>query len=148
MSFDVSGFGSIVNIIASNTFPAGFPITQFSDDADAFDFPSVKIGDAAMGLNGDMVIWAKAVPLPGTISCIVGSESDNALQLIAKNNLVGKGKANAKDFITITVVYPDDTTVTFTGGKMTDAMFGKSASNAGRFKTRVYGFLFESVIGQ
>ncbi len=148
MSFDISGFGSIINIIASNTAPQGFPITEFSDDQDAFDFPSVKIGDAAMGLNGDLIIWAKAIPLPGTISCIVGSDSDNALQLIAKNNLVGKNKANAKDFITITVVYPDDSTVTFTGGKMTDAMFGKSASSAGRFKTRTYGFLFESVVGQ
>lgn len=144
---DVSGFGSIVNIIATSTFPAGFPITQFSDDADAFDFASVKIGDAAMGLNGDLITWAKAVPLPGTISCIVGSDSDIALQLIAKNNLVGKGKANANDIITITVIYPDDTTVTFTGGKMTDAMFGKSATSAGRLKTRAYSFLFESIVG-
>lgn len=144
---DISGFGSIINIIASSTFPVGYPITEFSDDSDAFDFPSVKIGSGAMGLNGDLVTWANPIPLPGTISCIIGSQSDTALQVLAKNNLVGKGKTNARDIITITVVYPDNTQVTFTGGKMTDAMFGKSASNSGRLKTRVYGFIFESVNG-
>ncbi len=144
---DISGFGAIVNIIASNTFPFGFPISQFSDDSDSFDFPSISIGDAAMGVNGDLITWSKANPLKGTISAIVGSDDDLALQTIAKNNLVGKGKSNALDIITMTIIYPDNTQITFTGGKMTDAMFGKSLASAGRLKTRVYGFAFESVIG-
>ncbi len=143
---DISGFGSVVNIIASSTFPVGFPITQFSDDADAFDFPSVQIADAAMGVNGDLITWSKANPLKGTISVIVGSEDDAALQLIANNNRVGKGKSNALDAITITVVYPDNSTTTFLNGKITDAPFGKSLASAGRLKTRAYGFVFEKVI--
>ncbi|BFI50491.1 phage tail fiber protein [Yersinia pseudotuberculosis] len=31
---DISGFGTIVNIRASKTFPAGFNVTQFADDAE------------------------------------------------------------------------------------------------------------------
>lgn len=144
---DISNFGAVVNIIASSTFPAGFPITQFSDDTDPFDFPSVQIGEVAMGVNGDLITWSRANPLPATLSVIVGSEDDIALQIIAKNNRVGKGKSNALDTITITVIYPDNTTVTFTGGKMTNAMFGKSGTSAGRLKTRSYQFAFENVIG-
>ncbi len=144
---DVSGFGSVANVIASASFPTGFPVTQFSDDTDAFDFPSIQIGDAAMGVNGDLITWSKANPLKGTISAIVGSTSDQALQTIYKNNLVGKGKTNVQDVITVTIIYPDFTQVTFTGGKMTDGMPGKSLSSAGRLKTRIYGFAFESVVG-
>lgn len=144
---DISNFGSVVNVIASNSFPVGFPITQFSDDADPFDFPSIQIADVAMGVNGDLITWSRANPLPATLSVIVGSEDDIALQIIAKNNRVGKGKQNALDSITITVIYPDETTVTFTGGKMTNAMFGKSGTSQGRLKTRSYQFMFENVIG-
>ena len=144
---DISGFGAVVNVIASSTFPVGFPITQFSDDTDAFDFPSIQIGDKAMGVNGDLITWNRATPLTGSISVIVGSTDDTALQLIAKNNRVGRGKANALDVITMTVIYPDTTSVTFTGGKITDAMFGKSLASTGRLKTRTYQFAFENVFG-
>lgn len=144
---DISGFGAVVNIIASNTFPVGFPITQFADDADAFDFPSIQIADKAMGVNGDLVTWSKATALSGSLSVIPGSEDDLALQLIAKNNRVGRGKSNALDVITITVIYPDNSTVTFINGKMTDAPFGKSLSSAGRLKSKTYQFAFEGIVG-
>ena len=49
MALDVSGFGLVINIIASNTYPTGITISQWDVDADPIDFPSVKIGDAVMG---------------------------------------------------------------------------------------------------
>lgn len=144
---DISGFGAVVNIIGSITFPVGFEITQFADDADAFDFPSIQIADKAMGVNGDLIVWSKATPLSGSLSVIVGGTNDQALNLLAQNNRVGRAKSNALDVITMTVIYPDNTTVTFTNGKITDAMFGKSLASAGRLKTRTYSFAFENVIG-
>jgi hypothetical protein len=147
MSNDVSGVGSVANIIASQTFPVGFPLNQFAEDIDPFDFPSVQIGNAVMGANGDLQTWSSAIALPCKLSAIIGSEGDIALQTIAKNNLAGKGKANVNDNITIVIIYPDATTATFTGGKITEAMFGKSMAGTGRLKTRSYSFLFENVIG-
>ena len=32
MAQDVSGFGTILNMVASNTFPNGFTISAFADD--------------------------------------------------------------------------------------------------------------------
>ena len=39
MALDVSGFGLVVNLIASNTFPAGLVLTQFAADTDPLDLP-------------------------------------------------------------------------------------------------------------
>lgn len=144
---DISGFGLQVTIIASVTFPAGFPITQFADDTDPLDFSAVQIADAAMGLNGDLITWSKATRLPAVIAVVPGSVDDIALQTLAKNNRVGKGKSNARDLITMNVIYPDGSTVTLTNGKITDAMFGKPVSSAGRLKSKAYSFAFENVIG-
>lgn len=147
MSNDITGFGVIVSLIASTTFPVGVPITQFADDSDPCDFASVKIGDVAMGLNGDLITWAKAVPLPMVLNVIPGTEDDLNLQVLADANRVAQGKISAFDNITAVITYPDGSVITLTGGKMTDAMFGKSISSAGRMKTKSYAFSFETKNG-
>ena len=144
---EISGFGLVVNIIASNTLPVGATITQFADDADPLDFASVKIADTAMGLNGDLLTWAKAVSLPAVLNVIPGSTDDITLQILADANRVGKNKAGASDKITMTVVYPDATVVTLMNGRITDASFGRSVASAGRQKTKSYAFAFETKIG-
>lgn len=144
MAQDVSAFGAEVALVASNTFPAGFVISQWSNDADPFDFPSVKIGDVAMGVNGDLISWNRAVPLVATVNVIPGSDDDQNLSILAEANRVGQGKNGANDVIAITVIYPDGSTYTFTQGKITDATFGKSASGEGRLKTRPYVFAFQN----
>lgn len=147
MTQDISGFGTIVNIIATGTFPVGFAVTQFADDSDPLDMAAVKIGDTAMGVNGDLITWARAVPLPMVLNVIPGSPDDLSLSALANANRASKGKIIALDSITATVVYPDRTQVTLINGKMTDAPFGKSISSSGRIKTRSYAFSFESVVG-
>src|SRR4051812_34553091 len=111
MSQDITGFGAIVNIVASRTFPIGFVVTQFADDADPLDASSIRIADAAMGLNGDLITWAKAAPLPVVLNVIPGSPDDLNLAILANANRVGKGKTGANDVITLTCVYPDGTLV-------------------------------------
>lgn len=142
MSSDVSGFGTRVNIVADVTFPEGFVVTQFSNDADPLDMPPTKFADTAMGVNGDFIRWSKAVSLPMTISVIPGSDDDINLQIIADANRVAQGKISAQDTITAVVIYPDGQMVTLIGGAMTDAPFGRSISSDGRQKTRVYSFMF------
>ena len=67
---DVAGFGLQARVIGSKTFPAGFTITEFPDDIDPFDLPALQINDAAMGLNGDLIVWSKANPLNFTLGII------------------------------------------------------------------------------
>jgi hypothetical protein len=65
---DISGFGARVQIRADKTFPSGFVLTQFADDVDPFDVPSTQIADKAMGMNGDLISWAKATPTEITVA--------------------------------------------------------------------------------
>lgn len=141
---DISGFGLRIQIRASVTFPAGINITQFADDADPFDSPSIQQTDKAMGLNGDLITWSKANPLLVTLNVVPGSDDDKNLAVLAEANRVGKGKNGARDIITMTAIYPDGTTVTYTQGALTDATPAKSVASAGRMKSRPYMFAFEN----
>lgn len=143
---DVSAFGFQIRLIASTTFPQGFDISQFADDSDPFDIPAVAIGDAAMGLNGDLITWSKANPLKTTIGVIAGSADDSNMSVIYEANRVGKGKISARDIITLVGIYPTGRVITLGPGKMLEGMPGFSVASAGRLKTKVFNFSFENIV--
>jgi len=142
---DISAFGARVTVRASVTFPQSFSLTQFSDDTDPFDIPAQELGTATMGVNGDLIFASKATPVPITLSVIPNTDDDKNLDVLAMANMVGRGKQSARDIITISVIYPDGSQRTFAQGKMTNASLAPGASSAGRLKTRVYTFAFESL---
>jgi len=143
MAQDISGFGLKVWLIASETFPAGFPVTAFADDGDPFDLPSMQIAEAAMGVNGDLVKWSKAQVVPMTLSVIPNSVDDVNLGILFDSNRVSKGHRGARDVITMTGIYADGRTVVLTEGIITDGMPSNSVASAGRLKSKQYGFTFE-----
>ena len=142
---DISVFGLRVQLQASQTFPSGISLTQFADDADPFDAPSMQIRDKAMGVNGDLITWAKATPISLSLSVVPNSEDDRNLAVLFEANRVGKGKQGARDVVNVTAVYPDGRTVSFTQGVITDGMPANSPSSAGRLKSKTYMFSFENV---
>jgi hypothetical protein len=142
---NIGGFGLVVTIKASVTFPLGLTVTQFADDADPFDLPSMQIADKSTGLNGDLITWPKATPIMVTLNMIPGSEDDKNLAVLYDANRVGKGKSSSYDVITMVGTYPDGKTVTVSNGVITDGMPGDSVSSAGRKKSKNYGFAFENV---
>jgi hypothetical protein len=143
MTIDVSGFGTTINIQASETFPSGFEVTRFADDADPIDMPQLQIKDKAMGVNGDMVKWSKANPIPLTIAVLPNNEDDDNLQVLAASNRAVRGRRPVNDEITATITYPDGSTVRLLRGTLTDAPLGKSLASSGRLKTNSYVFAFE-----
>lgn len=142
---DISGFGLRLVLRASVTFPAGITLTQFADDADPFDAPSIQIKDKAMGLNGDMVVWSKANPLLATINVIPGTDDDRNLSVLFEANRVGRGKTGARDVITLTAINPDGSQATYNSGVVTDGIPGRPVASAGRMKTKPYAFAFEGM---
>lgn len=145
MTTDVSGFGLRVVIKASNTFPAGVTISQFADDGDPFDQPSMQIMDKAMGLNGDLLVWSKPAVFTPTLNVVPNSEDDRNLQVLLEANRVGRGKRSARDVISMTALYPDGSSINLTDGRITDGMPIQSVASAGRLKTKAYAFAFESM---
>ena len=140
----VSGYGLLVQVVASITFPAGFSVTQFADDVDPFDLPSMQTADKAMGLNGDLIGWSKATPILLTLGVIPGSADDINLGILFNNNRVGRGKLSVRDIITLTGIYPDGKQTTLANGIITDGMIANSVSSAGRQKSKPYIFAFEN----
>lgn len=146
MSQDITAFGLRVIVFASVTFPSGLIISQFADDADPLDTPSIKVADVGMGLNGDLIGWSKATPVPVTLNVVPNSEDDLNLAVLLENNRVGKGKLSVRDVINMTVIYPDGRTASFLQGKITDGMPSNSAASSGRFKSKPYQFAFENTV--
>lgn len=143
---NISGFGLQIQLVASVTFPVGFNISQFADDADPFDLPSLQVADSAMGLNGDLITWAKANPIKITINVVPGSDEDLLLGILLEANRAGKGKIVARDAITMTGIYPDGTLITLINGSITDGMPGNSVASEGRMKSKAYVFAFENKV--
>lgn len=144
---NISGFGLIVNVLASNTFPVGLLLTEFADDADPFDLPSLQIADKAMGLNGDLIIWSKPNPINVTLNVIAGSFTDANLAVLLEANRVGRGKTGARDVITMTAIYPSGNVLILNSGAITDGIPANSVASAARFKSKSYAFTFENKVG-
>lgn len=142
---DISGFGLRARIVASSTFPEGFTLSAFADDADPFDFPAHVVTETAMGVNGDLVWWSRASPLLITFNVIPGSEDDLNMSVLLEANRVGAGKNSARDTVTVTAVYPDSKTITLSQGKLTTGHPGRSVASAGRMKAKSYTFAFEQM---
>ena len=143
---NISGFGLSVNIIASNSFPVGLYLTEWADDSDPFDLPSLQIADSAMGLNGDLIVWTKANPIKVTLSAIPGSFTDLNLAILLEANRAGRGKLSAKDVITMTAIYPNNSPIILLNGAITDGLPGNSVASSGRQKSKTYNFTFENKV--
>lgn len=144
---DISGFGIQVRIVASQTFPNGFTVTSFADDADPFAFTDQQIKDKAMGVNGDLIAWSTATPTELTINVIPKSDDDKNLTVLFEANRAAKGKKPVQDIITMTAIYPDGSTVTLNNGVITNGTVANSVASAGRMNTKSYAFAFEGKTG-
>lgn len=142
---DISAFGIRVRLVASVTFPAGITLTQFADDADSLDVPQQQIRDKAMGVNGDLILWSKANPLNVTINLIPAGDDDRNMSVLLEANRVARGKTGARDVITMTALYPDGSTQTWSNGGITDGIPGKALASSGRIKSKPYMFSFENL---
>ena len=146
MANNITGFGLKLVLVAASTFPVGFTITQFADDTDPLDFPSLEIGDTAMGLNGDLIGWQVANPIEVDLSVIPGSEDDLNLSILYQANRISLGKSALFDAITLTGTYSDGTIVILNNGFMVAGIPAKSVASAGRLKSKTYKFKFENQV--
>ena len=142
---DIGGFGTELTIYASVTFPNGLTITEFADDADPVDSPSIQIRDKAMNLNGRLITWGKATPVGLTINITPNTDDQVNLELLFDSNRVARGKRNVNDVIDATLIYPDGTAKNFEQGSPTDYIPVNSIASSSRMKSRPFVFAFQSM---
>jgi len=142
---NISGFGLKAQVVASKTFPNGFAVSAFADDADPLDSPDFTAADTAMGLNGDMVVWSRPQGIEVVLSVIPTSDDDTNLDVLLNANRIAKGKNSARDEVGIIFTYPSGMVVTMNPGVIVVGAALPSVASAGRLKTRAYHFRFEQV---
>lgn len=143
---DISHFGTVVTISASNTFPAPIPLTAFPRDTDPFDIPELEIAKAELGTNGNMVTWSTPNPVEITLNIIPNTPDHISLGVIFEQNRLQKGKKSAYDKITLVRVMPDGSTLTLSDGKMTSGAPAASLTSDGKIKTPSYKFIFGKMV--
>jgi len=143
---DLSHFGAIATITASNTLPVPAPITHFADDADGMDLPEMTIADMVMGTNGDAVTWTIAAPIEITVNLIPNTLSHLTMNIIFEANRAEKGKLPARDELTLVRIAPDGSTLTLTGGKLISGTPATSMASSGRLKTSAYKLRFAKML--
>lgn len=141
----ITGVNSSLRVVASVTFPAGFTVTEWADDADAIDITVKDIAEGAMGAGANMVVWNVPKNIEMTINVIPDSNSDRNLQLLAQANTAVANKLVAKDVITATYVNQNSGAIqTFSNGALTKAAPANSVAQSSRLKSKQYSFIFES----
>ena len=141
-----SATGIKMRLVASLTFPAGFDITQFSDDGDPLHSENLAIAEPAPALNGDLVAWSKPNVIPFTVSVLPDTDEDRNLSILWNVNRIGKNKVAVQDVITIVVTYPNGDQKILSSGVMVSGPALNSGTAEGRLKTKEYEFSFESII--
>ena len=145
MPIEVSATGVSVRIIASRTFPQGFTVTQFADDADPFDVPDVTVSANTMNVNGDLVSASAPAPILFNLAVLPNTEDDQNLNQLLNANRAARGRRHSQDVITLVVTWPSGATDSYIGGKIQAGNPGRSAASAGRIKSKTYGFAFEDM---
>lgn len=142
---NISAFGTSGLLVASATFPNGFPVTQFADDADPLDTPDLDLADTAMGLNGDFIVWSRPQGIEVSVNIIPTTPDDDNFAVLFEANRIGKGKRSARDTVGFTFNYANGLIATLSEGVMVSGTALPQISSAGRFKTRMYRFRFQNI---
>lgn len=143
---NVSATGMKLRVIAVPTFPAGFDITQFADDADPISVESVEVNGHGNALNGDLVRWSKPSAILANVNVLPGTEEAKNLDILLTMNRSTKGKLSVQDDVTLVQTLPNGTTRIFNNGCIVSGPPADGGSSEGRLNTREYGFVFENVI--
>ncbi len=138
---NVAHAGSVITITSDVTFGGSpFTVTYFPDDTDPFSADDIEIADAAMGTNGDLVSWSKAVVQPFSIAVLPKTDDHKNLLTLLNANVVAPGQSPNNDTIKISRVMPDGTTMEIKEAVITGGSDAMSFTSDGRIKTPVFNF--------
>ena len=142
---NISAFGSKAQLVASKTFPQGFRISEWADDADPLESAKLTVAEAGFGTNGDMVFWSRTNGIKLTLAVIPDSETEINLTALLDANRAAKNKSSAADSISLVFTFPDGRIVTCEPGIIEVGDIMPSISSQQRLKTREYEFIFEQI---
>jgi hypothetical protein len=142
---DISGSGLEIEVKASETFPSGFTVTQFTEAADMISSDVLAIAETAMGANGDIQSWGTPSVIPLTINVIPNTDDYENLRILCEANRLGKGKTRAGDEITVILSYVSGSRITLSNGTPISFPAVTAISGDGRINHGEFTFNFENI---
>lgn len=154
---DISMAGSIVTIKGPKL---SVEISEFASEGDPISIPDLEVRNGEMGLNGDLVTWAKPSPIAFSVSVIPGSESDRKLSAALRaGHIGGRGASTQFDSVYVqqlTIKTPygqakNNLTVSnssswvFSNGYLLSGSPAQGTNAEGKAAMKTYNFVFESV---
>lgn len=144
---DISGFGTNVTIVATQSFPLGFTVTRFADDVDPIGVEETEPNGFEMLYDGSLFPYGKAAAIKISISVIANSSDDVNLKLLLSANKSSSSLIPLPDITTMVITYPDGGRVVLSNGTILKGTFADAIAPAGRRKSNTYTFVFGNFAG-
>jgi hypothetical protein len=144
---NISGFGAKVTVLALQTFPMGFTLSEFADDVDPIIFEEVQPVGYEMMYDGGLYSFESAAPVLAHVSVIPGSEDDMNLRILLSNKKSGPSILPIEDVTSMSIQYPNNGMVMLTNGTIVKGPLADSIIQTGRKKANTYTFAFGSFAG-
>ncbi|QDH49592.1 hypothetical protein KYLE_46 [Pantoea phage Kyle] len=144
---NISGYGMSVNIVALQTFPMGFSLESFSDDADPLAIDDTEVAGYEMTFDGGLVAFDKAAAHIVNVSVIPNSEDDINLKLLLQARKSSVKWLPIQDVTTMVINYPERGRVVFSNGTILKGPFADSILSTGRRRSNTYTFAFGAFAG-
>lgn len=144
---NISGFGTKINIVALQSFPAGFTIESFADDQDPLNIEQTEPVGYELQFDGTIVAYDKGAVIRVDVAVIPNTEDDINLKLLLSTRKGGFKWLPVQDITTMVISYPDGGKVAFSNGTILSGPLGDSIQQSGRKRTNVYTFVFASFGG-
>ena len=136
--YDVTAIGSKLTLISA-LFPAGFVISEGSDDVPLWDVSCTPFGETSVGLNCDQIDNKSPSVYTITVGVIPNSRSDrNLKKMVAMNR--AQGTNVTVDIIQGILVEPSGDKQMFPNLNMVEGALTNTPNSNGRFQTRTYTF--------
>lgn len=143
---DISGNGLSITVLALQSFPMGFSLSEFADDVDPLTVEVIEPFGFELLFDGDMFAFDKANVVKISVSVIAGSDDDINLKLLLQSKKGSKSILPIPDLTTMIVSYPSGRVI-LTKGTIFSGPLADSIEASGRKKGNTYTFVFAAFAG-
>ncbi len=144
---NISGTGTGIVIVALQSFPMGFNLTQFADDIDPLAAEEVEATGFEMLYDGSLFAFDKAAPIMLTVGVIAGSSDDINLKIMLQTRKSNVSILPFQDVVSAVISYPDGGRIILSNGALIKGPLIDGIQNTGRKKGNAYTFAFGSFAG-
>lgn len=144
---DVSGFGTGITIVALQSFPMGFSLSQFADDQDPLVVEEIEPTGFEMLYDGSLFAFDKAAPIKITVALIPGSADDINCKILLQARKGSASLIPLPDTTVMAITYPDGGRVIMSNGTIYKGPMADSITVGSRKKGNMYSFVFGSFAG-